>query len=97
MGFPKSFFENKFPFFELFDIILLVSEVNRKVIFDNKKLSDLLDENEMRQIQLAKEIKRSKSTVCEYIKGTKSPGKEAAFAISRVFSIPVEDLFKRVE
>ncbi|MGM7432602.1 helix-turn-helix transcriptional regulator [Bacillus pacificus] len=93
----KSFFENKFPFFELFDIILLVSEVNRKVIFDNKKLSDLLDENEMRQIQLAKEIKRSKSTVCEYIKGTKSPGKEAAFAISRVFSIPVEELFKRVE
>lgn len=78
-------------------MILLVSEVNRKVIFDNKKLSDLLDENEMRQIQLAKEIKRSKSTVCEYIKGTKSPGKEAAFAISRVFSIPVEDLFKRVE
>ncbi len=78
-------------------MILLVSEVNRKVIFDNKKLSDLLDENEMRQIQLAKEIKRSKSTVCEYIKGTKSPGKEAAFAISRVFSIPVEELFKRVE
>lgn len=78
-------------------MILLVSEVNRKVIFDNKKLSDLLDKNEMRQIQLAKEIKRSKSTVCEYIKGTKSPGKEAAFAISRVFSIPVEDLFKRVK
>ncbi|WP_242248901.1 helix-turn-helix transcriptional regulator [Bacillus cereus group sp. BfR-BA-01523] len=67
------------------------------MIFDNKKLSSLLDENEMRQIQLAKEIKRSKITVCEYIKGTKSPGKEAAFAISRVFSIPVEDLFKRVE
>ncbi|AFU16582.1 hypothetical protein MC28_5160 [Bacillus thuringiensis MC28] len=57
----------------------------------------MLDENDMRQIQLAKEIKRSKSTVCEYVKGTKSPGKEAAFAISRVFSVPVEDLFKRVE
>ncbi|MGQ3737722.1 helix-turn-helix transcriptional regulator [Bacillus sp. Fil] len=67
------------------------------MIFDNKKLSALLDENDMRQIQLAKEIKRSKSTVCEYVKGTKSPGKEAAFSISRVFSVPVEDLFKRVE
>ncbi|PJZ20691.1 helix-turn-helix transcriptional regulator (plasmid) [Bacillus tropicus] len=67
------------------------------MIFDNEKLSALLDENEMRQIQLAKEIKRSKSTVCEYVKGTKSPGKEAAFAISRVFSVPVEDLFKKVE
>ncbi|PGH81081.1 transcriptional regulator [Bacillus thuringiensis] len=67
------------------------------MVFDNKKLSALLDENEMRQIQLAKEIKRSKSTVCEYVKGTKSPGKEAVFAISRVFSIPVEDLFKRGE
>ncbi|OUB11222.1 transcriptional regulator [Bacillus thuringiensis serovar yunnanensis] len=67
------------------------------MIFDNKKLSTLLDENDMRQIQLAKEIKRSKSTICEYVKGTKSPGKEAAFAISRVFSVPVEDLFKKVE
>ncbi|OJD64775.1 helix-turn-helix transcriptional regulator [Bacillus sp. NH11B] len=67
------------------------------MIFDNKKLSALLDENEMRQVQLAKEIKRSKSTVCEYVKGTKSPGKEATFAISRIFSIPVEELFKKVE
>ncbi|PDY93502.1 helix-turn-helix transcriptional regulator [Bacillus toyonensis] len=67
------------------------------MIFDNKKLSALLNKNEMRQVQLAKEIKRSKSTVYEYVKGTESPGEEAEFSISRVFSIPVEELFKKVE
>ncbi|HDR4948961.1 TPA: helix-turn-helix transcriptional regulator [Bacillus cereus] len=67
------------------------------MIFDNEKLITLLNENEMRQVQLAKKINRSKSTVCEYVKGKKSPGKAAVFAISRVFSVPVEELFKQVE
>lgn len=65
--------------------------------FDNEKLSALLLSRDMSQKQLAIEIKRAKSTVSEYVNGSKSPGIKSLYRISKVFNVPIDYLLKDSE
>jgi putative transcriptional regulator len=61
-----------------------ISNIIRKLRFNN---------DEMTQQQLAEKIQVTRQTVVAIEKGNYSPSLELAFRISRVFKLPLEEIF----
>ncbi|MGN4686703.1 MULTISPECIES: helix-turn-helix domain-containing protein [Bacillus cereus group] len=65
--------------------------------FDNAKLSSLLRNKNMKQIEFAQAINRAPSTVSLYVSGKGEPGRKALIAMSEVFDLPMHELMKQEE
>lgn len=58
----------------------------------SRRLSDLLDENNMTQTQLAKEVGTSNVTICRYITGERTPRIDVLTKIANVFNVSLDYL-----
>ncbi|ACM16025.1 hypothetical protein BCQ_PT63 (plasmid) [Bacillus cereus Q1] len=89
------FLAKKFTKYKLFDKINLVIDKRGEIDmrFDNKKLSTLLRNKNMKQKVFAKAIQRAPSTVSLYLSGDVEPGRKALIAMSEVLKVPVDELF----
>lgn len=58
----------------------------------SRRLSTLLDENNMTQTQLAKEVGTSNVTICRYITGERTPRIDVLTKIANVFNVSLDYL-----
>ncbi|PGS83959.1 transcriptional regulator [Bacillus cereus] len=60
---------------------------------DNEKLSALIKDKKMRQVEFATAINLAPSTISLYLSGKGQPGKKVLYSMSEFFGIPINDFF----